>query len=324
MSRKDMIKSIAATPYDIRESIGWVVRNMAGLSGRNASVVERLESPYTFNERVKCRYRLAVIGDIMPMRGSRLEISPQLKEFIGESDFLIGDFEGTITKRRSALWPPISFDQRHDDAILEDLAEIFDPHKTYFSVSHNHTGDFGEEEFFRSVGVLKKAGFNVFGWRANPFADINNDLRIVAGTMWSNRAFADVQPVEKAKDHIRPGAFNILYPHMGYELELYPRPEIAAFAKKMADSFDAVIADHPHCPQPVTAYRTGDAGRIIAYSLGDFCCSLMMKIMQYGLVMKLEIGQSDSGKWLAGRAMWQYTECVPSSRGHFIVQKLNT
>ena len=313
-----MIKNIAATPYNTRESLGWVIRNLTGFSGRNARLVNQLRSPYVFNERLTCRYKVIAIGDIMPMRKNRLVIDAQLQEFVGDSDYLIGNFEGTITEKKSALWP-IAFDQRHDITITEVLAGIFQPGKTYLSVSNNHAGDFKEEEFSRSVGILKSAGFNVFGWNDRPYADINNDLRIVAGTMWSNRAFANILPIDKAKDHVKREAYNIFYPHMGYELELYPRPEMAALARNMADSFDAVIANHPHCPQPVTAYHTDGVNRIIAYSLGDFCCSLRLKTMQYGLVIKMEIGQDAHGRWAAGRVRWQYTECVPSSRGHFTV-----
>ena len=315
------MKMIAVTPYSARESLGWVVRNLAGLSRRNAGAVEALSSPHVFNGNVTRRYTVAAIGDIMPMRGGRLGIDGRLKEFFGDCDFLIGNFEGTITAKRPAIWP-IAFDQRHDAAITEDLAAIFRPGRTYLSVSNNHAGDFGEEEFLKSAGVLKSAGFNVFGWSDNPHTDINGDLRVAAGTMWSNRAFNAVAHVKEAGRYARPGAFNIYCPHMGYELELYPRPEIAALAGDIAGPFDAVIASHPHCPQPVTARGAGGPRKMVAYSLGDFCCSLRLKTMQYGLAVKLEIGRDSAGRWAAGRAEWLYTECVPSGRGHFTVRPL--
>lgn len=316
-----MIRKIAATPYDDRESLGWIARNLFGLSGKNAGVVKQLKSPYVFNEQVERRYRVAVIGDIMPMHGSRLVLDARLKEFIGGSDCLIGNFEGTITEKKSAIWP-IAFDQRHGPAITEDLAKIFPPDKTYLSVSNNHAGDFGEIEFFKSIGILKSAGFNVFGWSGAPFVDVNDGLRVVAGTMWSNRDFSRCLRIDRAKDHIRRAAFNLVYPHMGYELELYPRPEIAALAKDMADSFDAVIANHPHCPQPVTTHYVNGCNRIIAYSLGDFCCSLKLKTMQYGLMITMDMAQTAAGDWVTGMAKWQHTECVPSPDDNFRVRAL--
>jgi len=314
-----MIKKIAVTPYNTMESLGWVVRNLTGFSGRNAGVVEPLKSPHTFNEGLTCRYKVTVIGDILPMEKGRLAIDARLREFIGEGDYLIGNFEGTITEKKSPFWP-VAFDQRHDAAIVEYLAGMFRPDKTYLSVSNNHTGDFDEEAFSGSVGILKSSGFNVFGWDERPYVEVNDDIRIVAGTMWSNRAFARALPIDGAKDHLKARAFNLLYPHMGYELELYPRPEIASRARSMADSFDGVIASHPHCPQPVTAYNTGGINKMIAYSLGDFCTGLGLKTMQYGLVIKLEIGQDPAGRWVVGSAHWKHTECVRSSPGTFIVR----
>jgi hypothetical protein len=317
-----MIKKIAATPYNTLESLGWLIRNLTGFSRSNAGVVNQLQSPYIFNENVTCRYRVTAIGDILPMLKNRLALDARLAEFVGDSDCVIGDFEGTITGKKSARWP-IAFDQRHDASITEDLGRIFSPGRTYLSVSNNHTGDFEEEEFLRSVGILKSAGFRVFGWRDIPFADINDDLRVTAATMWSNRPFTGAIPVDKAKDHIRHGALNIFFPHMGYELELYPRPETAELAGSMAGSFDAVIASHPHCPQPVTRHHAGGVNRIIAYSLGDFCTGLGLQTMRYGLMIKMEIGQDFAGRRVVGKAEWQYTKCVQSSPGHFTVRPVS-
>jgi hypothetical protein len=316
-----MIKHIAVTPYNTAESIGWVARNLFGFSRKNAGIVSALKSPHIFNPGVSRRYTVCFIGDIMPIVKSRLDADAGLNAFIKDSDYLVGNFEGTITEKPSAAWP-IAFDQRHDRAIAGDLAAIFPPEKTYLSVSNNHAGDFHEEEFLKSVGILKSAGFNMFGWDKAPYADIGNDLRVVAGTMWSNRDFGYRLRIDNAKDHIKSGAFNILYPHMGYELELYPRPEIVKLAEEMAGSFDAVIAGHPHCPQPVAALRSGGIARPIAYSLGDFCCGLEMKKMRYSLVMKIEIGQDAGGRWAAGKAEWVYTECVRSSPGRYMVRML--
>jgi hypothetical protein len=317
-----MIKMIAATPYNTRESLGWVIRNLTGFSRRNAGVVDRLKSPHVFNENVACRYSVTAVGDILPMLKNRLAMDARLVEFISGSDCIIGNFEGTITEKKSASWP-IAFDQRHDASIAEDLAGMFRPDRTYLSVSNNHTGDFREEEFLKSVGILESAGFNVFGWNDRPFADINDDIRVIVGTMWSNRPFAGALKIDKAKDYLKQGACNIFCPHMGYELELYPRPEMAALAKNMAGSFDAVIAGHPHCPQPVTAHYAGGVNRIIAYSLGDFCTGLGVKTMQYGLVIRMDIGPDAAGRWAVGKALWQYTKCVRSSSGHFTVKPVS-
>jgi hypothetical protein len=314
-----MLKKIAATPYGARESIGWLVRNITGLSGRNKRSVAALSSPHVFNDGVKPKYRLAAIGDIARMTGHRLEIEASLGKFIGDSDYIIGDFEGTITGARRPRWP-IAFDQRHDARIIEDVAKFLPPGRTFLSVANNHAGDFGRDEYFKSVDILVSRGYHVFGTRDKPFADVTGDLRLIAGTMWSNRDCDYVAQLEDAESHIRKGAFNLLYPHMGFELEHYPRPEIVRFAREAVTRFDAVVCHHPHCPQPVTAEKVGAENRLIAYSLGDFCFCVRPDIYRFGLVLKMEIGPSLSGRLVAGKAEWLRTECARTAHGQFTVR----
>jgi hypothetical protein len=319
-----MIEKIAVTPYNARESLGWLARNITGLSDKNDGIVQGLMSPHIFNDHVRSRYKFAAIGDILPMRESRLEMDSGLKDFLADSDYLIGNFEGTITRKRSPIWP-IAFDQRHDAAIVEDLAALFPPERTHLSVSNNHAGDFGEEEFIKSVGILESRGFRLFGWDDRPYADTGEHLRIISGTMWSNREFAHLLPIDGSENYIKLDAFNMLYPHIGYELELYPRPGIVEYIEGMADAFDAVICHHPHCPQPVTSHKANGKcqHKLIAYSLGDFCCSLRLRTMRYGLIVKADVGQSADGRWLVGSAEWVYTECIEVSHGRFLVRPVS-
>jgi hypothetical protein len=314
-----MIEKILATPYTGRESIKWLARYIANSPIKGSGVMPGASSPCVLNEGVTCRHRLAVIGDIMGMRGHRLVIQDALKEFIGDSDCLIGNFEGTITGKKPAIWP-ISFNERHDAAIAETLTGLFPAQKTCLCVSNNHAGDFGKEEFFGSIRTLESNGFNVFGWRDKPFTDINDSVRVVSGTMWSNHRFDHVAALETAEACAKQGAFSLLYPHMGYEFELSPRPEIMRLAKRFMPAFDAVIAHHPHLPQPVTLEKAGPGSRLLAYSLGNFCCGLRKKILRYGIVMKMEIGQDNAGKWLAGKAEWRPTECTLMPDGRFLVK----
>jgi poly-gamma-glutamate synthesis protein (capsule biosynthesis protein) len=314
-----MIEKIVATPYTDRESVRWLVRYMAGSPIKSAGIAPGASSPCVLNEGVTCRHRLAVIGDIMGMRGHRLVIQDALKEFTSDSDCLIGNLEGTITAKRAAIWP-ISFNERHDTAIAETLAGLFPARKTYLCVSNNHAGDFGKEEFSGSIRTLESKGFNVFGWRDKPYIDINDNMRVVSGTMWSNRKCDYLATLETAEDFAKQGAFSLLYPHMGYEFESSPRPEIVRVAKRAVSIFDAVIAHHPHWPQPVMSEKAGPGSRLLAYSLGDFCCGLRKRLWRYGIVMKMEIGQDHAGKWLAGKVEWRPTECVMMPDGRFLVK----
>jgi len=307
-----------ATPYGAIESINWLIKNAVGLTRRNAGIVKSIPGTYALNEKIETQYKLAFIGDIAPSCDSFINISPEVKEFLGDSDYLIANFEGTITEKQKGI-QPFAFDQKHNEKIIKIIEGLFPVEKTYLSLSNNHTGDFGREEFFNSVKTLESHGFNAFGWRKKPYFDINDMVRIVSGTMWSNRSCDYVSTLEDAESHIKPGAFNILFPHFGYELELYPRPEIVEKAKLLVQKFDAVIGHHPHCPQPVTAEEANGAKRLLAYSLGDFSGVLKSKKYQYGLALKAELGRNEKGRWLLGKVQWRLTCCSPLANGDFIV-----
>ncbi len=307
-----------STPYNLRESIGWLIRNIAGLSGKNAGIVKCVPNSCIVNPGISPQYKITFVGDIGPTAKSRITFDGGLKEFVRESDCLIANFAGTIVGAGQRVVP---FDQPHVPSVRDILADFFPPEKTFISVANNHAGDFGKKVFLESVEMLRSRGFKVFGWDERPYADVSHDIRFVNGTMWSNRPCDYVCRLEDSERHIKGGAFNFLYPHFGYELELYPRPEIVALGKKLIEKFDAVIGDHPHCPQPVTIVEANGAKRVLAYSMGDFCTSERMKKYQYGVILKLELGRSPAGKLLAGKIDWRFTRCEPLPGGDFHVKK---
>jgi len=306
------------TPYSLGESIGWLVRNAIGLSSKNAGIVKCVPNSHIVNPSIKPQYKIAFVGDIGPTEKARIKFGGELKQFVSESDCLIANFAGTIVGKDQKVVP---FDQPHTPRIMDMLAEFFPPEKTYISVANNHAGDFGKKVFLESVEMLRSRGFKVFGWDARPYADVNDDIRLINGTMWSNRPCDYVCRLEDSERHIKNGAFNFLYPHFGYELELYPRPEIVALGRKLIGKFDAVIGDHSHCPQPVTVETVESVKRVLAYSMGDFCTSARMRKYQYGIALKVEVGPDDAGKLTAGRAEWRFTRCAPLPGGDFIVEK---
>ena len=317
MARQNLFLTVA-TPYNTRETIGWLIRNITGLGRKNAGLVKCVPNDYVFNEGLDCKYKVIAVGDIMPMHRRRLSIGKSLSEFVKGGDCLIGSFEGTLTGAKRKRWPP-ALDQRHGTQVLDTLSGFFPPEKTYLSVSNNHAGDFGKEEFLRSVEALKMRGFGAFGWNERAFCEINENLRIISGTMWSNRSCDYASTLNEAGRYIKPGAFNLLYPHFGFELERYPRPDTVKLARGLIRRFDAIVAGHPHCPQPVTRETVSGSDRLLAYSLGDFCCGLKMKKYQYGIIMKIEVGQNKSGDWLIGKSQWRLTRCKPGADEYFSV-----
>jgi len=81
----------------------------------------------------------------------------------------------------------------------------------------------------------------------------------------------------------------IVLPHAGLEHFALPLPEIRTLYRSFVDlGADAVVASHPHIPQPYEEYKETP----IFYSLGNFCFDLSVNNRPYwnkGLVAQLEI-----------------------------------
>jgi len=208
------------SPFNIKETLGYFIRNSFGPSYKNKGIVKCNPQSFCLNENIVPKYRIAFIGDIMDMAGKNARVSKNFKQFVQDCDYLVGNFEATITdadNRRYALA------QKHSTQIMESLADLFAPDKTFLNLANNHAGDFGYKIFSESTAKLESKGFQIFGTTDKPFAEISSDIRIVAGTTISNRDCDYIVKLEDAFTYYTPDKCNVLYPHWGYDLELFPR-----------------------------------------------------------------------------------------------------
>jgi len=298
------------SPFSFKETLGYFIRNSYGPSYKNKDIVKYNPQSFCLNENVVPEYRVAFIGDIMDMAGRNETVSENIKQFVQDCDYLVGNFEATITNDDNKGY---SLAQRHSIQILEPLAELFEPDRTFLNFANNHAGDFDYKVFSDSVAKIQSKGFQIFGTAQKPFADISNDIRIVAGTTISNRDCDYIVKLDDVITYYRPDKFNILYPHWGYDLELFPRPATVTLAKKLISDFDAIIGHHAHIPQAVTSTNSeendSDANKLIAYGLGDFCIWEELKHYLYGMVIKVDIGPNFLGKWQIGQVEWRFITC---------------
>jgi poly-gamma-glutamate capsule biosynthesis protein CapA/YwtB (metallophosphatase superfamily) len=262
----------------------------------------------------------------MDLGDRSLEVSPEVQKFIQDSDYFIGNFEATITDAK-----PRGMDQVHHEQVLSVLKELYPPSKTFLSISNNHSGDFGQEIFEDSVNKIHKAGFNTFGKVESPSIDINPDIRLTTASMWSNRQcdfIAKLEDIDNKQSKV--GAFNILYPHWGYDLELYPRLATIDLAKKYLVDFDAIIGHHSHAPQPITSIRINEESptKLCAYSLGDFCFGKLLTKhfynFNYGILLKTKIGKINEDQLAIGNIEWSFTECIQKDPETLLVEMKET
>ena len=149
--------------------------------------------------------------------------------------------------------------------------------------------------------------------------DMNEDIRIHTYSQWSNKVrgwdtIASLRELETyLPEIIKKNAFNLFFPHWGYEYELYPRKNIMRKAKELLKDFDAIIGHHTHVPQPVTVHKN----QLLAYSLGDMCFKtdrFPYNKECYGIIMKISIAKDiddpiNENRWEVQNVEWEYTKC---------------
>lgn len=314
----DWIRAFTAKPYPPREALGLIWRNLAGASFANPEGLRFVPRLAQLNE-VEPRFTLGFGGDVMSMFGKALTFDAGVRDFFLPCDKVLLNFEGVITDRRQ-----ISPDQKHTRPILQALDGLAARDRLVLSLANNHTGDFGEAECRQSLALLRDEGFTAFGLLESPWIDLGEHLRVVTGTRWSNREGRHLAWLKDPARDARPGAFNVLYPHWGYELEVYPRRDVAAQMTRWLGAFDAVIGHHSHTPQPITVTPGVDGvRRLAAYSMGDLCFGMAyrrlptFKYYAFGLVGKMTIGplRAEPSRWAAGALQWAFVECRPMGRG---------
>ncbi len=303
---------IKNSPYNLWETFGYFKRNYLGPVSKNRALVEYAPTSFELNPGIKPSVRIGFIGDIMDMAGRDLCMGDAVKAFFRGCDFLVGNFEATITTAKGAIMA-----QRHKPQILDALADLFDPEKTFLGMANNHSGDFGYKIWSESKRQVEDRGFRVFGTTETPFIDFGDNIRVTGCTWWTNQPCDYIVLSDSVTEYIDSDRFNILYPHWGYELELFPRPVTVKAGRQWLQQFNAVIGHHSHIPQPISiaagGNQTGEANQLVAYGLGDFCIWEKIAHYLFGQVLKIEVGVAENGNHQIGQVDWQYTTCRQKS-----------
>jgi hypothetical protein len=315
------MKKIIPTPYNFNESISCLLRMVIGPSKKNPLGIKFIDKKCRLNS-IEKKVTIGFVGDILGLNGRSLHLAPNLKDFINSCDVMVGNLETTITQQRllGLKWKHFSWKQ--DETIIDVLKQLSAPDRLYLSIANNHSGDFGESGCRASSKILTDQGIHVFGFKDKPFVDINQNIRIWTGTMWSNMncdhvvQFDDLGAAGKSHNIISNTGdkndgihYNICFPHWGYEMELYPRPAIVDSGHLILEQYDMVIGHHPHVPQPIVAQKINSVNKLIAYSLGDFSFGSNIDKYLYGEVITVDIGPNKEGRWLAGDVNWSFIRC---------------
>ena len=290
-------------PYDLRELLSGAWRRLR--IGANLAVGASRGRHVDPQARVVMR--VGLIGDLMGIAGRRLEVADPVSAFFADCDAVIGNLEGMIASRP---WHPVA--EWHDAGFAAELARIFEPSRLHLNLANNHAADFGRRIFDDTARRLRDAGFGVFGSREQPFADIGEHLRVVAGSMWTNMPCDWIANIDDMSAHATESRFVVFYPHWGYEMELQPRPALLDLGERLLERADALVGHHSHVPQAVRLHSAKGRAKVLATSLGGFCSRYREPAFLRGIIMKLAIGRTPDGSWGVAEMDWRLVQCTPA------------
>lgn len=309
-SKKKTVIDLKVTPYGIKESILWLIRRIfSRLDKDNDANIKYIPKRLVIDENIKKDLTIIFSGDWLDVRGKDIKLGKKLKAFIRKSDYFVLNLEKLITGDKD--WKE---EHLHKPDIMETISELFTPEYTVLSLANNHAGDCGKEKLNETIKIIEDKGFNIIGLRNKPYIDLYDDFRIVAATRWSNLICEHIVPFDSISSALKDNSFNILFPHWGYEFELFPRNKDVKLARSYAEQFDAIIGHHSHCPQPINVDQFQDKEKLIAYSLGTFCAHRKPLSYKYGILLKVDFGRDSSNQWKIKKIKWSMTKCSHFAR----------
>ncbi len=237
--------------------------------------------------------------------------------FLRDADITFGNLEGVLLDEgepeKSCLLPENCYLFRSPSHYVNYLSEAgFD----VMSLANNHARDFGEAGLHASMTTLASAGIRHSG----PHGDVASwDVK---GRRVALIAFApfigshDMLDEDKARElvdelsqqhdivivSVHAGAEGPESMHIPFAKELYrgeDRGDVNRFARVVIDAgADLVVGHGPHVPRALHLYR----GRMIAYSLGNFCTFWGISVDEArGLAPILRVELDQQGRFLQGQ-----------------------
>lgn len=250
---------------------------------------------------ITCGGDLLAVDVLVPENTERL--FEDIADFYGTADIVSANLESTVDSAR-----PIGRTQPAGSAARMNTSEamfrrFLDQGKlNFFSTATNHSLDWGEEGVLATLDVLRVSGAAFSGTAASRAEQDDvvvlekNGIKIglLTFTMDLNGyqppadkpylvnevRFNDAVPapdyslVERqiAAAKAKGADYLIAYCHWGWELQMYPHPNVVRAANTLIDlGIDTVLGNHPHVPQPMQrVVREGRPDGLIVYAFGDF------------------------------------------------------
>jgi len=270
---------------------------------------------------------IAAVGDMMlgsayPDKSklppdSAKESFTAARNYFKGSDIVFGNLEGTLLDKGN----PATYKKNLKVAYLFRMPTYYgrvlkDAGFNLVSVANNHITDFGENGYTSTTSTLDKYGIHYAGLETCPAAIFEKD-----GIKYSFCSFAPnahTMPLlltSNAAKIIRElktqcdivivsfhgGGDGTAYEHVPFKMESFmgaKRGNVHTFAHAAVDAgADIVLGNGPHVSRALEKYK----GRLIAYSLGNFCTYKSVSVAGVcGLAPLLKVKLNKKGEFLGG------------------------
>ncbi|MCW9023692.1 MAG: CapA family protein [Gammaproteobacteria bacterium] len=269
---------------------------------------------------------LALVGDIMlgtdyPENvladDDGISLLQAMTPYLQDADIAFGNLEGVLMDggepRKACRDPDNCYLFRSPSRYVSYLREAgFD----VMSLANNHARDFGEDGRTMSMSVLASAGIRHSGRQGDVASWVVKGRRVALiafAPFIGSHDFLDIelarqQVHELSQTHdivlvsMHAGAEGLDALHVVNENEFYrgeDRGNSVEFAHAVIDSgADLVVGHGPHVPRALEYYK----GRLIAYSLGNFCTFWGISVGETrGLAPVLRVNLDAHGQFLEGQ-----------------------
>lgn len=188
-----------------------------------------------------------------------------VKSIFAADDITFVNLEGALTERPAVVSKkfPIRGDPKYVEILTAGSVEIC-------NLANNHIYDCGDDGFRDTVSLLKEHGIKFCGEGYSEIVDVRGmKIGFLGYATWSDNAALRERITYDIHVLRSDGAEVVVVEfHWGRELTNFSEPYQIGLAHFTADSgANIVVGAHPHVMQGIEIYN----GKIIAYSLGNFC-----------------------------------------------------
>ena len=188
-----------------------------------------------------------------------------VRSIFEEDDLTIVNMEGTLTEETARVEKQFAFKGNPDYVKILTSSSV-----EAANVANNHSHDYGEKSFQDTVNILETNGIRTFGYDNVAIMEIKGIRVGMFGIYELDDHLERIPQVKKDIAKLKEQQADIIVAvfHWSNELVTVPDENQVTLAHLAIDEgADVVVGHHPHVVQGIEKYK----GKIIAYSLGNFC-----------------------------------------------------